>query len=95
MQKWANLDWTSCKGMRKMTEHLIIYMNCIVLYFLVLVLMRIGGKGRGQLSLFDLVVAIMIAELAAIPMEDTSIESCTTASCPSSFWFFWKWPLLL
>jgi len=45
-----------------------------VLYGTVLVLMRIMGKREvGELSLFDLVVAIMIAELAAIPMEDTSI----------------------
>ncbi|HOB34444.1 MAG TPA: DUF421 domain-containing protein [Bacillota bacterium] len=58
-----------------MTEHLIIVYRTVVLYFLVLVLMRIMGKREvGQLSLFDLVVAIMIAELAAIPMEDTSIE---------------------
>lgn len=46
----------------------------VLLYLTVLVLMRIMGKREvGQLSLFDLVVAIMIAELAAIPLSETSI----------------------
>lgn len=45
-----------------------------LLYLAVLILMRIMGKREvGQLSLFDLVVAIMIAELAAIPLADTSV----------------------
>lgn len=44
-----------------------------LLYAVVLVLMRIMGKREvGQLSLFDLVVAIMIAEVASIPLSDTS-----------------------
>ena len=51
-----------------------IFFRTVVLYSSVLFLMRIMGKREvGQLSLFDLVVAIMIAELAAIPMEDTSV----------------------
>lgn len=45
-----------------------------ILYLTVLVLMRIMGKREvGQVSLFDLVVAIMIAEIAAIPLSDPSI----------------------
>jgi uncharacterized membrane protein YcaP (DUF421 family) len=40
------------------------------MYGLVLVVMRTMGKREmGQLSPFDLVVAVMIAELAAIPLE--------------------------
>lgn len=51
-----------------------IFFRTVVLYAAVLFLLRLAGKREiGQLSLFDLVVAIMIAELAAIPMEDTSI----------------------
>lgn len=50
------------------------FFRAVVLYTSVLVMMRIMGKREvGQLSLFDLVVAIMIAELAAIPMEDQSV----------------------
>ena len=49
-------------------ELLSIFGRTVLLYFTVLILMRIMGKREvGQLSLFDLVVAIMIAELGAIP----------------------------
>ncbi|WP_131917807.1 DUF421 domain-containing protein [Heliophilum fasciatum] len=48
-------------------------MRTLTIYFAVLLIMRIMGKREiGQLSPIDLVVAIMIAELAAIPMEDIS-----------------------
>lgn len=51
-----------------------IFLRTAALYLAVLILMRIMGKREvGQLSLFDLVVAIMIAELAAIPLSDPSI----------------------
>lgn len=51
-----------------------IFFRTVFIYSAVLFMMRLMGKREiGQLSLFDLVVAIMIAELAAIPMEDTSI----------------------
>ncbi len=46
----------------------------VVIYFFVLVSVRLMGKREiGQLSPFDFVVAIIIAELAAIPMESTEI----------------------
>lgn len=46
----------------------------IVIYLVVLVVVRLMGKREiGQLSPFDFVVAIIIAELAAIPMESRSI----------------------
>lgn len=45
-----------------------------IMYLTVLVLMRIMGKREvGQLSLFDFVVAIMIAETAAIPLSEVSV----------------------
>lgn len=46
-------------------------LRATVLYFIVLVSLRIMGKGElGELQPFDLVVSLMIAELAAMPMED-------------------------
>ncbi|OPY57793.1 MAG: hypothetical protein A4E55_01401 [Pelotomaculum sp. PtaU1.Bin035] len=46
----------------------------VFVYFLVLVIIRMMGKREiGQLSPFDFVVAIIIAELAAMPMEITDI----------------------
>lgn len=51
-----------------------VFIRTITLYLIVLFLIRLMGKREiGQLSAFDLVVAIMIAELAAIPMEKTEI----------------------
>ena len=53
---------------------LTLFYRTIVLYLAVLVAIRIMGKREvGQLSAFDLVVAIMIAELAAMSMEDINL----------------------
>ena len=47
----------------------------VLIYFIVLIVIRLMGKREvGQLSPFDFVVAIIIAELAAIPMESTSVS---------------------
>ncbi|MFW5972103.1 MAG: DUF421 domain-containing protein [Bacillota bacterium] len=46
----------------------------IIIYFIILILVRIMGKREiGQLSPFDFVVAIMIAEMAVIPIENEKI----------------------
>ncbi|BAF59030.1 predicted membrane protein [Pelotomaculum thermopropionicum SI] len=46
----------------------------VFIYFLVLAVIRMMGKREiGQLSPFDFVVAIIIAELAAMPMEMSNI----------------------
>ncbi|MFZ5942794.1 MAG: YetF domain-containing protein [Bacillota bacterium] len=46
----------------------------IIIYFLLIIFMRIMGKREiGQLSAIDFVVAIVIAELAAIPLGDLRI----------------------
>lgn len=51
-----------------------VFLRTILLYVIVLVLIRLMGKREvGQLSAFDLVVAIMIAEVAVIPMEQVNI----------------------
>lgn len=53
---------------------LIIFFRAIVLYILVLVVMRLMGKREiGQLQPFELAIAIMIADLASIPMTDTGV----------------------
>lgn len=55
-------------------EILVIVARTLIIYFIVLLILRVMGKREiGQLSPVDLVVAIMIAELAAIPMEDPKI----------------------
>jgi uncharacterized membrane protein YcaP (DUF421 family) len=46
----------------------------IVIYFTVLLVVRLMGKREvGQLSTFDFVIAIMIAEIAVFPMEELQI----------------------
>lgn len=53
---------------------LIILFRAIVLYFVVVFIMRIMGKRQiGQLQPFELVIALMISELAAMPMQNTGI----------------------
>lgn len=49
---------------------LAIFLRTIAIYLIVLIVIRLMGKREvGELSAFDLVVAIMIAEIAVIPME--------------------------
>lgn len=53
---------------------LIILIRTIVLYILVLLVMRFMGKREiGQLQPFELVISIMIADLASTPMSDIGI----------------------
>ena len=53
---------------------LITFFRAIVLYILVLVVMRLMGKREiGQMQPFELVVAIMIADLASVPMSELGI----------------------
>jgi len=53
-------------------EYLIIIFRTIVLYLLILLLFRLMGKREiGELSLLDLVVFMMIAELAALSIDKT------------------------
>ena len=53
---------------------MIVFFRTLILYFLVVLVMRLMGKRQiGELQPFELVVAIMISELAAVPMADTEI----------------------
>lgn len=53
---------------------LIIFLRVIILYILVVIVIRMMGKRQiGELQPFELVITIMIAELAASPMENTGI----------------------
>lgn len=51
-----------------------IFIRVLILYILVLIVMRLMGKRElGQMQPFELVIAIMIADLASVPMADTGI----------------------
>jgi uncharacterized membrane protein YcaP (DUF421 family) len=49
-------------------------LRILVLYVYVMIALRVMGKREiGQLSVFDFVVSVMIAELSTLPMEETSV----------------------
>lgn len=53
---------------------LITFVRAIVLYIIVLIVMRFMGKREiGQLQPFELVISIMIADLASTPMSEIGI----------------------
>lgn len=53
---------------------MVVFFRTIILYILVVCIMRIMGKRQiGELQPFELVIAIMLSELAAVPMQDTGI----------------------
>jgi uncharacterized membrane protein YcaP (DUF421 family) len=53
---------------------LILPIRAAILYLLVVLIVRIMGKHQiGQLQPYELVITIMISELAAVPMQDTDI----------------------
>lgn len=52
----------------------IVLIRTVILYLIVIVSMRLMGKKQiGQLEPFELAIAIMISELASLPMQDTRI----------------------
>lgn len=60
------------KGATNVEEHIIIVFRTILFYILILVIFRLMGKREiGELSILDLVVFIMIAEMAVVAIEDT------------------------
>lgn len=53
---------------------LVVFVRALILYLVVIVAMRLMGKRQiGQLQPFELAIAIMISELAAVPMQNTGI----------------------
>ncbi len=53
---------------------LLVAARALILYTLVVVVMRVMGKRQvGEMQPYELVIAIMIAELAAVPMGDNGI----------------------
>lgn len=53
---------------------LVVFIRTIILYSVVIIAMRIMGKRQiGELQPFELAVAIMISDLASVPMQNTGI----------------------
>ena len=59
------------------------FVRTIILYFLIVVGMRLMGKRQiGELEPSELVLTMMISDLAAVPMQ-TSAFRCSLACCRS------------
>ncbi|MCL6632324.1 MAG: DUF421 domain-containing protein [Alicyclobacillus herbarius] len=57
-------------------------LRIVVLYLCVMLALRFMGKREiGQLSVFDFVVSVMIAELSTVPMEDTQVPLLQSVFC--------------
>ena len=53
---------------------LTVFLRATLIYVILLVIMRLMGKRQlGQLQPFELVITLLIAELACIPMAETAI----------------------
>jgi len=49
-------------------------LRVLVLYIVSMIALRVMGKREiGELSVFDFVISVMIAELSTLPMEDTAV----------------------
>lgn len=68
----SEYDVTSSTGRgAKRMELWTIFWRTVLIYFVVLLTMRLMGKREiGKLSIFDLVISIMIAEMAALIIDD-------------------------
>ncbi len=54
---------------------LVIFIRTIIIYFFVLIVMRLMGKSEiSQFQPFEVVIAIMIADLAIVPMQNPGIS---------------------
>ena len=52
----------------------LIFIRTIVIFITLLVIMRLMGKRQiGEMQPYELVITLIIADLACIPMADTSI----------------------
>ena len=52
----------------------LIFLRTAIVFFALLIVMRLMGKRQiGEMQPFELVITLLIAELACIPMADTSI----------------------
>ena len=53
---------------------LVVFIRSIILYVAVLISLRVMGKGEiAEMNCFDLVITLLIAEVASTPMENNDI----------------------
>ena len=63
---------------------LVTLVRALILYVLIIICMRIMGKRQlGELQPTELVITILLSEIAAIPMQDNALRylRCTLCDC--------------
>src|SRR4051794_30987653 len=72
--RWYTISLYYGEGIQ-MSELTMMIVRTLFLYILILMIFRFMGKREiGELSVFDLVVNIMIAEIAVMAIEETTIK---------------------
>jgi len=67
--------WNEKKGRTAVSDYITILARTIIFYLLILVIFRLMGKREiGELSILDLVVFIMIGELAVVAIERPNVR---------------------
>lgn len=67
-----------------------IFIRALILYFVVIFSVRLMGKRQlGELQPSELVITILISNIATLPLEDTAIPCCPVF-CPFCRWFALK-----
>ena len=73
--------------------YLKIISKTLFLYFFIILVYRIMGKKEvGKLGIVDLIVSILIAELAALSIEEydgISYTNSLLSSSSNNIWIFW------
>ncbi|MEG0824081.1 MAG: DUF421 domain-containing protein, partial [Erysipelotrichaceae bacterium] len=56
-----------------MNEYVILVLKCITFYFVIILALRIMGKREvGELSIFDIVIYLVMSELLALSISESS-----------------------
>ena len=65
---------------------LISFIRTVILYSILILVIRLMGKRQlGEMEPMEFVVTMLLANLAAVPMQETGIPLLASCCCP--FWF--------
>ena len=73
-----------------MQEYITLMIKCLVVYFVIIIALRIMGKREvGELSVFDIVIYLVMSELLAISIPN-HMKVFSNHSYPFLPWPFYK-----
>ena len=81
-----------------MQEYFMLIYKCIVIYFIIIIAMRVMGKREiGELSIFDIVIYLVMSELLAISiteLDESILKSLIPIATLALLQIFVSWVLL-